>query len=82
MLGVNFIPLLSRNKTNTRLPKRMNLMYLKFLVLKKDQYFYICGPKSFEFETRNHLLQIGIVENQIQTGYQFKETQLTHSNLQ
>src|SRR5690606_37816318 len=71
MLGANFISRLSRPKTITVPPERVDLGFLKSIVQRKEQYFYICGPKSFEFDIMSHLINMGVNPIRIQTGYSF-----------
>lgn len=73
--GSNFTTILSRAETKSIFPNKVNFEFLQSVVQKKDRYFYICGPKSFEFDTMTHLLALGVDQVNIQTGYRFGQVE-------
>lgn len=75
MFGKNFITKLS----NTKSPERIDFVFLKSIIRKRNQYFYVCGPKSFEFDTMSNLVKLGIQRKRIQTGYNFEQIELVNS---
>lgn len=84
--GSNFTTVLSRPETKSIFPKKVDFELLRTRVQNKDRQFYICGPKSFEFDTMTHLLELGIDQTKIQTGYtfgpveQFKNVSMTYGS--
>ncbi len=79
--GNNFTKCISRSKHKEHISQRVNYSFLKQKITKKEQYFYVCGPKSFEYDIKNHLMSMGIENYRIQTGYQFGGTESHFSNI-
>ncbi len=79
MLGNNFITRLSSPTASAKLPGRIDLGFLQSIIKKNDQYFYICGPKPFEFDIMTHLMKMGVDQKRIQTGYKFGQSKILNS---
>lgn len=65
------IHLLSEEKEKNMLSGRVDSVFLNAQIKDFDQYFYICGPKTFEQDVRKNLLKLGVKKRYIQTGYNF-----------
>jgi ferredoxin-NADP reductase len=61
--------ILSRAKSRNLSFGKIDEDYLSKLISSTEQYFYICGPRSFEKEVKTHLVTIGVKKRNIQTGY-------------
>ncbi|MCK0159107.1 hypothetical protein [Allomuricauda sp. F6463D] len=79
--GNNFLKYISRSKHKEPLSQRINCSFLKRKITKNEQYFYVCGPKSFEYDIKNYLVSMGIERYRIQTGYKFGQSEPVISNI-
>tara|TARA_R110001599_G_scaffold177011_1_gene369135 strand:- start:1661 stop:2353 length:693 start_codon:yes stop_codon:yes gene_type:complete len=65
------IHVLSAGKEKNMLSGRVDSFFLNAQIKDLNQYFYICGPKTFEHDVRKNLLKLGVKKRYIQTGYNF-----------
>ncbi|PVW12417.1 FAD-binding oxidoreductase [Marixanthomonas spongiae] len=71
IFGKNYIDILSSSKARNMISGRIDFLFLKEHIKNLNQHFYICGPKKFEGDVRQYLIQLGAKKSQIQTGYNF-----------
>ncbi|MCK0157253.1 FAD-binding oxidoreductase [Cellulophaga sp. F20128] len=69
LFGENYINILSISKAQNMISGRVDYIFMKEQIKNINQYFYICGPKAFEEDIRNCLIQLGAERSYIQTGY-------------
>lgn len=63
--------ILSRKKSKNFHFGKIDKDFLVKFIKNTEQMFYVCGPITFEEDIKTHLLEIGVNQNYIQTGYNF-----------
>ncbi|UAB82409.1 flavodoxin reductase [Marixanthomonas sp. SCSIO 43207] len=69
LFGKNYINILTKSKAQNMVSGRIDIHFLKAQIKNLNQQFYICGPKQFEKEIMQSLIQLGAKKSYIQTGY-------------
>ncbi|HAL81328.1 MAG TPA: flavodoxin reductase [Mucilaginibacter sp.] len=65
MLGENHIDILSDPQLPGKKGKHIDKQLLEQFLPKKTGYCYICGPDEFVAATKNNLIDLGVLEDQI-----------------
>lgn len=63
--------ILSRTKSANFTNRKIDHTFLFNLIQSTDQNFYVCGPKQFEEDVKMQLMTLGVIQENIQTGYKF-----------
>jgi len=67
ILGNKFLNILSRDHLSQYAYGRIDFSFLKANILDINQNFYLCGPDGFLQSVKQHLMNLGVEENLIQT---------------
>lgn len=71
LFSSNLSLILSRSRYGSHYFGKIDKNFLLKLVKSTEQKFYICGPRKFEEDVKLHLINIGVNQDYIQTGYKF-----------
>lgn len=66
LLGDKFLNVLSREVADSCYAGKIDKIFLKSHIGKKSEFFYICGPESFNLSIKENLISLGIEEWRIQ----------------
>lgn len=69
LLGTNFTNVLSREIVDSCVYGRIDKEFLGAKITDSDQFFYVCGPESFNDGIKEYLLDLGVNEDKIQVAY-------------